>query len=990
MMSDHSPAPEGADTHAGAPTAAGYHGVQFYESDAALAETVGGYVGAGLGGGETVIVIATDTHKRDILARLSAHAIDVDKASKDGRLIVLDARETLDKFMDGAMPDAERFRAVIGRVLENAGARVRAYGEMVDLLWREGNLGAALCLEDLWNRLAKKHPFSLLCSYVAGSPGLEQEGAVEQVRRVHSHVLPTVDPIEVERSDARMREIGSLQKRARALEDEIRQRRELEVALRDALLEREQLLLEVEADRVRLCESEERLFVQRVRLELLQAITASFVRALKPRDIAEIIVQQGTAVLGAPSGGIWLLAEGTKTLELVRSTGFTASALERDSRLRLDSQMPIARCHRDRAAVWIESRSEYAREYPEAAAQGDPGEELALLCLPLQVENRCFGAFSMAFTRARTFTTEERAFLVTVAYHAAQALDRARLFDEAERVQSSLRFLSEASGVLAGSLDYDETLAAVATLAVPRMADWASIDMLRSDGTFRRVAVAHVDPKKVALGWELSRKHPPTSRDPTGPASVVRTGKAEIFEEISDSVLEHAVSDPETLRIIRTLGLASSMCIPLHVGGRAVGAMTLVAAESKRHFGASELALAEELARRASMAIDNARAYREAQEANRLKDDFLATMSHELRTPLNAILGWSTMLRTKPGIDAKRALDTIERNARAQVRLIDEVLDISRIMNGKLQLELQSVDLAGVFRASVDVVAPAALAKGIMLDVRTVDPCPFYGDAGRLQQVFWNLLSNAIKFTPKGGRVEARLTRVGSQVELTITDNGGGIRSDFLPVMFQRFRQADSSTTRTEGGLGIGLAIVGHLVQLHGGTVTAHSAGEGKGATFIVALPIRVLSAEEPRPTPTDSVLSKPLAGLRVLVCEDDADSRALLHELLSSEGATVRLAAAAGEAMDGLREFRPDVFVSDIGLPVVDGYSLIRQIRQLSGEQGGWTPAIALTAYAGAEDARRAFEAGFQSHMTKPVDPNELAARVAAIAGRAGAPTAG
>jgi CheY-like chemotaxis protein len=324
------------------------------------------------------------------------------------------------------------------------------------------------------------------------------------------------------------------------------------------------------------------------------------------------------------------------------------------------------------------------------------------------------------------------------------------------------------------------------------------------------------------------------------------------------------------------------------------------------------------------------------------------------------------------------------------VRLIDEVLDISRIMNGKLQLELQSVDLAGVFRASVDVVAPAALAKGIALDVRTVDPCPFYGDAGRLQQVFWNLLSNAIKFTPKGGRVEARLTRVGSQVELTITDNGRGIRSDFLPVMFQRFRQADSSTTRTEGGLGIGLAIVGHLVQLHGGTVTAHSAGEGKGATFIVALPIRVLSADEPRPTPTDSVLSKPLAGLRVLVCEDDADSRALLHELLSSEGATVRLAAAAGEAMDGLREFRPDVFVSDIGLPVVDGYSLIRQIRQLSGEQGGWTPAIALTAYAGAEDARRAFEAGFQSHMTKPVDPNELAARVAAIAGRAGAPTAG
>jgi CheY-like chemotaxis protein len=272
------------------------------------------------------------------------------------------------------------------------------------------------------------------------------------------------------------------------------------------------------------------------------------------------------------------------------------------------------------------------------------------------------------------------------------------------------------------------------------------------------------------------------------------------------------------------------------------------------------------------------------------------------------------------------------------------------------------------------------------LDVRAVDPCRFYGDAGRLQQVFWNLLSNAIKFTPKGGHVAARLERSGSQVELTITDSGRGIRSDFLPIVFQRFRQADSSTTRTEGGLGIGLAIVGHLVELHGGTVRAHSPGEGHGATFSVVLPVRAVSMEEPLPASPEPPVGKPLAGLRILVCEDDADSRELLHELLSGEGAVVRVAAAAPEAIDHLREFRPDVFVSDIGLPVVDGYALIRQIRQLSGEQGGWTPAIALTAYAGAEDARRAFEAGFQFHMTKPVDPSELAACVANLARRSGA----
>jgi signal transduction histidine kinase/ActR/RegA family two-component response regulator len=399
-----------------------------------------------------------------------------------------------------------------------------------------------------------------------------------------------------------------------------------------------------------------------------------------------------------------------------------------------------------------------------------------------------------------------------------------------------------------------------------------------------------------------------------------------------------------------------------------------------------ETALREALEARERMAIDNARAYREAQEANRVKDDFLATMSHELRTPLNAILGWSAMLRARPDVDVKKAVETIERNARAQVRLIEEILDISRIMTGKLKLDLKPIDLAAVLRASVDVVSPSALAKGITLETHVeVEPCPFHGDAGRLQQVFWNLLSNAVKFTPKGGCVEARLARAGSEVELTVKDTGRGIRSDFLPVMFQRFRQADSSTTRTEGGLGIGLAIVGHLVELHGGVVKAHSGGEGQGATVVVRLPVRAVSLQYHRPASPTTTDAKLLSGLRVLVCEDDIDCRELLQEVLSNEGATVRVAAAAAEALDHLREFRPDVLVSDIGLPLVDGYALIRQIRQLGEQQGGRTPAIALTAYAGGEDARRAFSAGYQLHVTKPVDPDELATRVANLAGRSG-----
>jgi signal transduction histidine kinase/ActR/RegA family two-component response regulator len=772
-----------------------------------------------------------------------------------------------------------------------------------------------------------------------------------------------------------------------ALDREIAHRKALDTALREANAEREQLLVQMEADRARLVTGEARQTLQRQRLQLLQSMTASFAPALKARDIAAVIVHDGAAALGARRAGLWLVADDRRTLELVESAGFSARTIERVSRLPFDAPTPIAHCHAARAEVWLESAADYAAAYPEDAREqrdAEDASDTALLCLPLVVEQRCFGAFSLVFPQPRTFGVEERSFLLALSRQAAQALERARLLEEAERVEASQRFLSEASAVLASSFDYDAILAAVTRLAVPSLADWASIDMLNPDGTFRRVGVAHIDPIKAELGWELSRRYPPSSQDPTGPGRVVRTGRPEVFEDIPEELLVQAVPDADILRIIRALGLVSSMCVPLIVGGRPAGAMTLVSAESRRHFGAADLAVAEELARRASTAIDNARVYGEAKVANRLKDDFLATMSHELRTPLNAILGWSAMLRTRPGVDVKKAVETIERNARAQVRLIEEILDISRIMTGKLKLELASVDLAAVVRAAVDVVSPSALAKGISLETSiAVEPCPFYGDAVRLQQVSWNLLSNAVKFTPKGGRVRIALGPKGSELELTVEDSGRGIRGDFLPVMFERFRQADSSTTRTEGGLGIGLAIVGHLVELHGGTVTAHSAGEGRGALFKVTLPVRVVSVEEKWATPTAASDERMLSGLRVLVCEDDVDSRELLHEVLAGEGAIVRLAAAAGEALAHLREFHPDVLVSDIGLPFVDGYALMRQIRELDPGEGGRTPAIALTAYASSEDARKALSAGYQLHVIKPVDPHDLATRVANLAGR-------
>ncbi len=384
-----------------------------------------------------------------------------------------------------------------------------------------------------------------------------------------------------------------------------------------------------------------------------------------------------------------------------------------------------------------------------------------------------------------------------------------------------------------------------------------------------------------------------------------------------------------------------------------------------------------------------------AEAANRLKDEFLATVSHELRTPLNAILGWTTLLRKGQlddrGID--KALETVERNARSQTKLIEDLLDISRITTGHLKLEVQSLDLPAVIRAALESLHPAAEARQIKLQALVDNAAgPVWGDPQRMQQIVWNLLSNAIKFTPKGGQVQVRLERANSYVELAVSDTGQGISENFLPHVFERFKQEDASSKRKHGGLGIGLAIVRQLVELHGGQVTAESAGEGKGATFRVVLPIMLARRksvhEDQRPATPASVGARSeqhlLSGLRVLAVDDEADARELLAELLTANGVDVRVAASGVDALATLKQWRPDVLISDIGMPDMDGYELLRELRfKENKDKHTRLPALALTAYASAEDRMRALQSGFQMHIAKPVDPEELTTVLASLAGR-------
>jgi len=389
----------------------------------------------------------------------------------------------------------------------------------------------------------------------------------------------------------------------------------------------------------------------------------------------------------------------------------------------------------------------------------------------------------------------------------------------------------------------------------------------------------------------------------------------------------------------------------------------------------------------------------EAEHASRMKDEFLATLSHELRTPLNAIYGWSQMLRRHNNShdpELSEGLEVIERNTKVQTKLIEDLLDMSRIISGKIRLDVQPADLASILEEVIQSIAPAAAAKNIRIQP-VLDPQAgmVTGDPGRLQQIFWNLLSNAIKFTQKGGAVQVHLERVNSHVEVRFADNGQGMNLQLLPHVFERFRQGDSSSTRRYGGLGLGLAIVKHLVELHGGTVAARSLGEGQGATFTVALPLRgvipesvVPAQERSHPTsesaPTKSLGLPSLKGLRILVVDDDPDARQLIERLLTEAGAMVVTASAAAEAVEHIqrKEQRPDVLLSDIGMADEDGYSLIRRIRRLPIDEGAEIPAIAITAFARTEDRRKAMLAGFQMHVAKPADAAELVTMVASLTG--------
>jgi PAS domain S-box-containing protein len=544
---------------------------------------------------------------------------------------------------------------------------------------------------------------------------------------------------------------------------------------------------------------------------------------------------------------------------------------------------------------------------------------------------------------------------------------------ELRQSEQTARFLADASAALAVLVDFDSTLQKVASLAVPNFADWASVDLLEGDGTLRRVAVAHVDPAKVELAHEVHRRFPPDPAAPQGGWNILRSGRAEIVPEISDELLVQSVKDDELLRIMRELGLKSYLGVPLKVRGKALGVITFIAAESGRRYDDADLATAQDLADRAAIAIENAQLYRELRDADRRKDEFLATLAHELRNPLAPIRNGLQVLRLSgtESTTVAEARSMMERQLSQMVRLVDDLLDVSRITRNKLDLRRHRVALAAVVQSAVETSRPLIEQSRHTLSL-TLPPGPVHIDADpvRLAQVFSNLLNNSAKYTEPGGHIWLTAEVSDHEVAVRVRDTGLGIPAHALPRIFEMFSQVDRNMERAQGGLGIGLTLVRRLVEMHGGTVEARSEGPGKGSEFTVRLPLMKEGAVG-RQAPTTGDGPATTSKRRILIVDDNHDSAMSLGMMLNLMGNDTRIAHDGLAAVEAAGEFRPDIILLDIGLPKLNGYEACRRIREQPWSKG--MVIVALTGWGQEEDRRRSAEAGFNHHMVKPVEVDAL-----------------
>lgn len=1025
------------------------HFVQFYETDAFLMDSLSDFASAWLSVGDACIVVATKAHRQELEQRLLACGLDVAGAGARDQYIALDAAETLAQLMAGGLPEPGRFSEILGRAIRRAARgrrRVRVFGEMVALLWAEEKYEAAVRLEELWNALRETHRFSLFCAYpMNGFDAETLSKPLDHVCAAHSRVIPAESYTALADPDDRLRAIVLLQQKARLLRDEIAERKRAEERLRVSEI-RYRRLFEAAQDGILIVDPDTRKITganplmtellgytheQLLGKELweiglfedLQASLEVF-RQLREKGLARC-EQISLATRDGRHLDVELIASAYQA-----DCHQVIQCNVRDITERKQAEEAIAHLaaiveSSDDAIIsktlegTILSWNQGAQRIFGYTAEEAIGKSIYFLIPPDRIDEepkileRLKGGERIDHYETVRLAKDGRA--INISLSVSPIKDRngkviavskiARDITERKRTEARLREQAEVietinrvGQVLSAELNLQNVVQAVTDAAT-------ELTGARFGAFFFNVANQSGESYLLyvlsGVAKEAFAHFPmPRNTDLFGP-----TFRGEGTIRIADVKKDprYGKNSPYYGMPPGHLPVISYLAVPVvSRAGEVLGGLFFghpdAGVFTERHER-----IVEGLAAQAAIAMDNARLYERSQRerakaeaANRAKDEFLATVSHELRTPLHAIIGWSHMLR-KRGLDAAtvaRALETIERNARAQAQLVEDILDVSRVITGKLRLNVGPVDLAAVINDAIDSVQLAADLKGVHLEV-ILDPSARHlsGDAGRLQQIVWNLLSNAIKFTPSGGRVEVRLERTDSEAQISVSDTGCGISPDFLPFIFDRFRQADATSTRQHGGLGLGLAIVRHLVELHGGTIRADSPGEGCGATFTISFPLAVACgrAENSRrdagalwpgdQTRAAARFPSSLDGVKVLLVDDDRDSLQVLSLMLAEYGAEVRVAASAAEALEALCRQKPDVLVSDLAMPGEDGYSLIDKVRAIETESGEPTPAVALTAYTRVEERARALSAGFNMFVPKPVEPDELVAAIVSLA---------
>ncbi|MFE8598769.1 hybrid sensor histidine kinase/response regulator [Archangium violaceum] len=683
--------------------------------------------------------------------------------------------------------------------------------------------------------------------------------------------------------------------------------------------------------------AEERGRLQRVNsvLSMLHAVSDGLSRTHTFAQVADVILSWGLDAMGARAGSMFLADETGGGLRLIHAVGYSEAMLRDYEHIPVEADLPLAEAFRQKRGLF---------------GNGYRGNPLCYATVPLLVDGRCLGTLGFNFPEPRPFEEDERTFIQALAHQAAQACDRARLLEAerrarlmAEARQQRADLLSEASAMLGSSLDLEAALTWVANLLVPRFADWVVIQMVE------RTVSGTDETKTLAVHRERV--------------------KAGLARELGLSLLS-TWSEP------RSCITNNSVLAPIAARGRVLGAIVL-GAEEVGSYDPEALELVEELGLRAGVALDNARLYQEAREADRRKDEFLAMLGHELRNPLSPMVTALQLMRMKDGSSSERERTIIERQVEHLTRLVDDLLDVSRITRGKVQLKRGRIELSAVLLKAAEMASPLLEQRSHFLEMPSpAGPLIVDGDPARLAQVMANLLNNAAKYTDPGGRIAVTVVGEGEQAVVRVRDNGAGIAPGILSRIFDMFVQEGRSLDRSQGGLGLGLAIVRSLVELHGGTVSVHSEGLGRGSEFVVRLPLAAprhdgTDGEDRSPPSEVPAVQEDPGSLRLLVVDDNRDAVELLTEFLGSKGYVTRMALDGPSGLEAASAFRPHIALLDVGLPVMDGYELASRLRQEPSLKG--IKLVAITGYGQDSDRHRAHEAGFDLHLVKPIQPGQL-----------------